>query len=467
MSFLTDTFSAIADVSVAFAPPAASVLARLSDQELIAAQGSAAEVRRRSDAVSAALANEIAHRSRRELGHSGLAPRLGAANAEALVQRITGASAPEARSLVKAGALLPVDETRADAAAQPSWLGAVGEALAAGRLSAAGASAIQAGLGAESDAVSAGDLALAAATLLREASAPALRGGSLTVEQLGQRARDLRTELDLAGVAEREEARREKRYLRFTRQDDGMTRVNGLLDPESAAVVVPIFDAITSPRRGGPRFVDPDDVERAEKMSRDPRTNDQITLDAFVELVRLGSSIDDGALLGTTRPTVSLLVTHRELAAGRGFASLEGQSEPVSLQTAERHLCNGDIIPMLFAEDGDPLRFGRTRRTFSRAQRRALAARDGGCRFPGCTLPPAWTEAHHILEWLRHAGLTDIDNGILLCRFHHLLIHNNGWTITRKAGDFYVVPPASVDPERRPIPAPSKSPPLRRLLATP
>jgi hypothetical protein len=347
-------------------------------------------------------------------------------------------------------------------------LAAVGEALAAGRLSAAAASAIQTGLGAESDAVSAGDLALAVATLLREASvsgSATVSGASgLTVEQLGSRARELRDELDLAGIRDREAARHDKRYLKFTRLPDGMTRVHGLLDPESAAIVVPVFDAITSPRRGGPRFVDPDAVDRAERMSRDPRTTEQITADSFVDLVRLGAAADDGTLLGTNRPTVGLLVAARELATGVGAASLEGQSAPVSLQTAERHLCNSDIIPMLFAEDGEPLRLGRTRRTFSRAQRRALAARDGGCRFPGCTLPPSWTEAHHIREWLRDAGLTDIDNGILLCRFHHLLIHNNGWAIIREGGEFFVVPPASEDPQRRPIPAPAKSPPLRRLL---
>ena len=286
------------------------------------------------------------------------------------------------------------------------------------------------------------------------------------MERLAERARELRDELDLAGVRDREAARHDKRYLKFTKLPDGMTRVHGLLDPESAAIVVPIFDAITSPRRGGPRFVDPDAADRAERLVRDPRTTEQITVDGFVDLMRLGAAADDGALLGTSRPTLSLLVTHRELAAGVGAATLEGQSAPVSLQTAKRHLCHADIIPMLFADDGEPIRLGRTRRTFTRAQRRALAARDGGCRFPGCPAPPAWCEAHHIIEWLRDAGLTDIDNGILLCRFHHLLIHNNGWSITRERGEFFVIPPASEDPLRRPIPAPSKSPPLRRLLAT-
>ena len=455
-----DTFSAIADVSVAFAPPGSDAMARLSDDELIAAQRMAAEVRRRADACEAAYAGEIGRRSARELGYGGLAQRRGARNAEELVQKITGATAHEAQTLVKVGSMLPVETPGGDAPAPRTWLISVGEAVASATLSLEAAAAIRKGLGEESEAVSAGELAGAAATLLREAS-------QLTVERLGERARELRDELDLAGVRDREAARHDKRYLAFTKLSDGMTRVHGLLDPESAAIIVPIFDAVTSPRRGGPRFVDPDEVERAETIVRDERTNGQLTVDAFTDLVRLGAEVDDGTLLGGNRPTLSLLVTARELASGIGAASLEGQSVPVSLQTAQRHLCTADIIPMLFTDDGDPLRFGRTRRTFSRAQRRALAARDGGCRFPDCPAPPAWTEAHHIREWLRHAGPTDLDNGILLCRFHHLLIHNNGWAITREHGQFYVVPPASQDPQRQPIPAPSKSPPLKRLLATP
>ena len=87
------------------------------------------------------------------------------------------------------------------------------------------------------------------------------------------------------------------------------------------------------------------------ELSHDPRLTEQITVDSFVELVRHGAAADDGTLLGgASVPTVSLLVAQRDLASGSGIASLEGQSVPVSLQTAERYLCNSDIIPMLFAE---------------------------------------------------------------------------------------------------------------------
>jgi hypothetical protein len=457
MTLPTDTLSAIADPSVPFAPPAASVLAGLSDDALIAGQRAAAEVRRRADAVSAAYAAEVAHRSRRELGHDGLAQRLGQRSAETLVQAVTGTSAPEARSLVQAGALLPVDVPRPDAAPRPSWLAAVGQALATGAISVPAADVIRVKLGDESEAISAGDLAIAVSILLREAP-------GLTLEQLTIRAGELRTDLDLAGVRDREEARREKRFLRFTKLPDGMTRISGLLDPESAAVVVPVFDTITSPRRGGPRFVDPDARDGAEELVRDPRTTDQITADGFVQLIRNAVEIDDGTVLGSNKPHVHLLTTVRELDERRGAAFFEGQNEAVSIETVERHICAAGILPLLFDDSGEPLRLGREQRLFSRAQRRALAARDGGCRFPGCTMPPSWTEAHHILEWLRDAGLTDIDNGVLLCRFHHLLMHNNGWKFVRQGAELYVVPPPDIDPQRRPIPAPTKSPALRRLL---
>ena len=89
------------------------------------------------------------------------------------------------------------------------------------------------------------------------------------------------------------------------------------------------------------------------------------------------------------------------------------------------------------------LRLGRSQRLFSAQQRIALAARDGGCRFPGCDRPPSFTEAHHITPWSR-GGRTDVNDGILLCRHHHLLVHNNGWEIRRRGHGFAVLPPPGV-----------------------
>ncbi|CAN5306495.1 hypothetical protein BH09ACT5_BH09ACT5_00080 [soil metagenome] len=147
-------YSAIADLSAPFSTPPSEAL---TDPELLDAQRELAEIRRRVDAASAALAGEIEHRSRPELGYNGLAQRLGARTAAALVQRATGNSARESHTLVRVGTLMRTP--------QP-WLGEVAEAIAMGRLSVSAADALRSGLGTPTAEVPAGVLASAASTLL-------------------------------------------------------------------------------------------------------------------------------------------------------------------------------------------------------------------------------------------------------------------------------------------------------------
>jgi hypothetical protein len=76
------------------------------------------------------------------------------------------------------------------------------------------------------------------------------------------------------------------------------------------------------------------------------------------------------------------------------------------------------------------LDLGRSTRVVSRAQRRALVLRDGGCGFPGCDRPPQWCDAHHLRHWVK-GGPTDLWNLVLLCRRHHVLCHEGGWHLAR------------------------------------
>lgn len=99
---------------------------------------------------------------------------------------------------------------------------------------------------------------------------------------------------------------------------------------------------------------------------------------------------------------------------------------------------------------GTPLALGRTRRLASPGQTMALALRDGGCSFPGCTRPPAWCDRHHLVEWIA-GGRTDLDNLTLLCRYHHTHFAQHGWSA--RMNDHGLpewIPPAWVDPQRRP-----------------
>lgn len=452
-----------------------STIERLTDDSLLAQQAQLAELRRRTDTNLAILADEIARRSHHSFGHDGLAQRLGSRTALHLVQHLTGSSSHDAAALVRVGAML-ADTPVAVGSAQGSlgagssggqpavaapWIEPVAAAVANSRISVEAADTIARALGQPDAHVTAAQLGAAATQLVAESAL-------LTLEQLAVRARQARALLDLEGqpeqVAEREQALRDRRYLYLTRQADGMTRLSGLLDPESAALVREAVDGATSPRRGGPRFVSAGERERAERITRDTRTTEQLALDALVDLVRIGGDVAPTEVIGTRSPAVQVIVTERDLRAGRGLARIEGQTEPVSIHTAHRHGCSSGVIPVVIDPRGDVVALGREARLFTRRQRIALAARDGGCRFPGCERPPSWTEAHHIVPW-SEGGTTDLANGVLLCRHHHLLLHNNGWRFDRECGELVLIPPLSIDPERRPIAAPSKSPIIERERA--
>jgi hypothetical protein len=147
--------------------------------------------------------------------------------------------------------------------------------------------------------------------------------------------------------------------------------------------------------------------------------------------------------------------------AGHGW--IEGQHDPVSIATIERLLCGGAEQAATLDHVGQPLDLGREQRLFSRRQRIALALRDGGCAWKNCDRPPSWTEAHHVEFWKRDRGKTDIANGILFCRHHHLELHNDGWELSYADGVYTLVPPAKRDPSRTPIILETKSRLMREL----
>ena len=161
----------------------------------------------------------------------------------------------------------------------------------------------------------------------------------------------------------------------------------------------------------------------------DERSVQQIALDAFVELIRIGAAVEPGMILPVRRPEVTVRVTLHDLDRRAGAGRFEGQTSPVGIPAVERQVCEARIVPVLF-EGTRAVDVGVKQRLFTHRQRVALAERDGGCRFDGCERPPSWCEAHHIRPW-GEGGRTDIANGILLCRHHHLLVHDNGWIIRR------------------------------------
>jgi len=411
-------------------------------RQLLAASTALRQVVERHAAFGA---GEVARRSQPELGLAGFAQRAGHRTVEEFLRVETGVSARDAAATRRVGQIAGAG-------------GVLGRAILNGSVSVAAADAIQAGLGEPTAAVPPELLDQATERLCVDARL-------VDPDRLQRRAREVRDELDEAGIADREAQRRQARSLRLVRQSDGMTRIVWLLDPESAAIVTEVYDRATSPRRGGPRFVDPEQRAAASALRDDPRSTEQVASDSFTELLRQSASLDPAVLTKGGEPAVHVLVTAAALESRSGHGVLES-GESVSIATVERLGCAGGVLPVILDAAGQVLDFGREQRLYTRNQRRALAVRDGGCMWPGCDRPPSWTEAHHIRQWARDYGRTDLADGILLCRHHHLRLHNDKWEIVRRAGRYWLQPPPGREGGGSEALLETKSRAVRELLAT-
>ena len=120
--------------------------------------------------------------------------------------------------------------------------------------------------------------------------------------------------------------------------------------------------------------------------------------------------------------TIVVTMTLEQLLAENGTALLDDGSR-MSAGQARRLACEAGIIPAVLGTKSRPLDLGRAARLFTKAQRIALALRDGGCTAHGCETSASGCHSHHDDPWSRR-GLTDLKNGRLLCPRHHRLAHN-------------------------------------------
>ncbi|HYN96039.1 MAG TPA: HNH endonuclease signature motif containing protein, partial [Pilimelia sp.] len=129
-------------------------------------------------------------------------------------------------------------------------------------------------------------------------------------------------------------------------------------------------------------------------------------------------------------------------------------------EVAQRLACDADVWRVVLdPARGQPVEVGRSHRLVPAWLRKALHARDRGCRFPGCGAPSAWSDAHHVVPWAR-GGRTDAGNLVLLCRWHHSLVHEGGWSVeidgatgavtVRRPGGRPFQPPFDPPPSRGP-----------------
>ena len=242
------------------------------------------------------------------------------------------------------------------------------------------------------------------------------------------------------GVLRVEEAKEilERRYLAWSWEDDGSLSFRGRIPAEEGALLLGALDAARdalneqrSEEKGGP--AGPlDELERggsAEPLDP-PRYSSVSNADALSLVLAefLSSSAPDGS--AAERYQVVVHVDAPVLADGEGGEEDRCQLEdgsPLAAETARRLSCDSSLVRILEDPDGRPLSVGRRTRTIPPRLRRALRARDEGCRFPGCT-NRRFLDAHHVHHWAA-GGETSLDNLVHLCRRHHRLVHEGGFSL--------------------------------------
>ncbi|MGW9628344.1 DUF222 domain-containing protein [Microbacterium sp. NPDC055521] len=427
----------------------------MTDAEVVAVLREANEALQHAEQLRLIAVGVIATRSRRDAGHSGAAQKEGHRTAASLVQKITGSSKADASRQVRVGEAMLGGEPDSsgagaehpDASADPDatwrpidWREPLRAARRDGRISTTQFDVIERGLG-EPPAVDgivdeqqrrdADDHVRAAwAQAAEELVAEA---GERTAEELGAAARAIRDLLDPEGAEQRFRDRYENRSYRVWTDQYGVRRASIAYDDHGAALVGTLIDAALRPRRGGPRFVDSEEQARAKALTDDPRTNEQLQYDLIIDLLRAGALADAKDVFGTRQAGVRLVQVVDGDGARVGYSEDGLGAVPDAM--IDQHICDSGIVPVRVDACGNPLDVGREQRLFTPRQRIALALRDGGCRWTGCDRPASYCESHHIDEWHRDGGRTDIDRGILLCRFHHMELHHGGWRVTRDGKD--------------------------------
>src|ERR1051326_2651429 len=219
-----------------------------------------------------------------------------------------------------------------------------------------------------------------------------------------------------ARVAAEEAELIEQRSLKFSQWPNGAMSLNGVLDPVGGAAVLTALQPLSRPLGG-----------------HDERTKDRRLADALVELAS-GGEVKASLQVTTSIETLASM-------AGAPCADIE-RALPISSESVKQLTCDCSITRVLLDSESQVIDVGRARRLPSAPMRRALEARDKGCRWPRCDRPARWCASHHLVHWTQD-GRTDLDNLVLLCHPHHTLVHREGWQLVRsEEGRLLTIPPA-------------------------
>ena len=223
-------------------------------------------------------------------------------------------------------------------------------------------------------------------------------------------ARELRMRAEAISPALAEHARRrlaDRIGLTCSDSPDGTGHLSATLSPETLALLNAVLDSTVHGRR----------------IDGDPRSTPRRRHDAFQDLHR------PGVAQPRRHPGADLIATAATLCgnAGAAPARILGTTHGLLTRGAFlRMLCDADVSTAYLNADMEHLDLSRLTRTVTKAQWRALAARDQTCVVTGCHRRPAQCQAHHVIHWA-NGGPTDLANLVLLCHQPHALHDRNSW----------------------------------------
>jgi len=332
----------------------------------------------------------------------------------------------------------------------------VSEALDAGKLGLDAAALITTELASIAGRASADVLDVAESVMVQLATGLSSTGqpmaAAVSVDFLAGEIRQVTAAADPDGARPREERAVRRREFRLgTPDEDGLVPANGRLMPELGSLLAGLLEA----HRRSPRFVESSaslrsvddlafsadprtadartvDTGTADARTADPRTPGQRRHDAFGEILMTAAAAQGAPRLDGQSVTVVVTVTAVDLADQVGLdadpiGTMAGSPFPVSRRTIQRFIDAGGYRVVTTDENGAVTAISSPQRCFTPTQRLGIAARDGmRCSTPGCTSPHFTLQAHHVIPD-RDNGPTAIDNGILLCYWHHQLVDTGPW----------------------------------------
>lgn len=430
--------------------------------ELLSADGSAfaiADARSLADVIAAVesvgrLADCARVRAVAPLASNpGLAERLGAASAIAAVASLAQISERSARARLKVASAVSPD-CSITGAPVPARHPLVSNAIDSGVVGLDAASLIVteldsiAGRAAPDVLDAVESVMVGLATGISSAGEPMV--ATVSVDYLAREIRQVAAAADPDGARPREERARRRRDFRLGAPDeDGLVPASGRLLPEIGSLLAGMFEA----HRRSPRFFDSDaSLMSADDLSfsPDPRTPGQRRHDALGEILLAAAPADGAPRLDGHPVTVIVTVSAADLGNENGLDSdaigtMAGSPFPVSRGAIERFIDAGGYRVVTTDEHGAVTAISSPQRCFTPLQRLAIAARDGAaCSTPGCTSAHYMLQAHHVIPD-RDDGPTAVDNGILLCYWHHLIVDTGPWEYRMVDGVPYVRGPGILD----------------------